>query len=152
MKTKIFYISIIAIITLLLVSCGKEGCKDPAALNYHPDAKKDDGSCEYLEPSLTISKPSQHNFDQGETVSIKATAVSDQTMHGWTLDLVNTSAEPADTVFHKHEHVHSTQFDISEEWTNNVTIHSDMQLTIRVAMDHDGNEMVKIVNFHCHPE
>lgn len=27
--------------------CKKEGCTDPAALNYDPDAKKDDGSCQY---------------------------------------------------------------------------------------------------------
>ena len=30
----------------MLASCGKEGCTDPTALNYNPDATKDDGSCE----------------------------------------------------------------------------------------------------------
>ena len=30
----------------MLASCGKEGCTDPTAPNYNPDATKDDGSCE----------------------------------------------------------------------------------------------------------
>ena len=28
-----------------LVSCKQEGCMDPFALNYSPDAEKDDGTC-----------------------------------------------------------------------------------------------------------
>lgn len=30
----------------VLASCGKDGCTDPTAPNYNPDATKDDGSCE----------------------------------------------------------------------------------------------------------
>tara|TARA_B100001939_G_scaffold180226_1_gene155403 strand:- start:5352 stop:6671 length:1320 start_codon:yes stop_codon:yes gene_type:complete len=30
----------------ILASCGKEGCTDPSAPNYDPDATKDDGSCQ----------------------------------------------------------------------------------------------------------
>jgi len=32
---------------LLLVSCKKEGCTDPTAINYNIHAEKNDGSCEY---------------------------------------------------------------------------------------------------------
>ena len=30
----------------ILASCGKDGCTDPTAPNYDPDATKDDGTCE----------------------------------------------------------------------------------------------------------
>ncbi len=39
-----------ASVGLFSTSCNKkEGCTDPAALNYNPDAEKDNGSCEYPE-------------------------------------------------------------------------------------------------------
>ena len=47
MKTNIKII-LFSICTILLIftSCTKElGCMDPYALNYNPEAKKDDGSC-----------------------------------------------------------------------------------------------------------
>ncbi|MBT6699263.1 MAG: cytochrome-c peroxidase, partial [Flavobacteriales bacterium] len=34
--------------TILLFSCKKEGCIDPIALNYNPDAHINNGSCEYI--------------------------------------------------------------------------------------------------------
>lgn len=34
--------------SLTLASCKKEGCTDQTAINYNDEAKKDDGSCEYL--------------------------------------------------------------------------------------------------------
>jgi hypothetical protein len=49
MKRKITTLSMIALALVLgLSSCKKEkGCTDSTAKNYNPDAKKDDGSCEY---------------------------------------------------------------------------------------------------------
>ena len=32
---------------LLMTSCNREGCTDPAATNYSEDANTDDGTCEY---------------------------------------------------------------------------------------------------------
>ncbi|MFT6923920.1 MAG: hypothetical protein ACJA1C_002940 [Crocinitomicaceae bacterium] len=50
---------VIAIISLAFVSCKKEGCTDPTAINYSEEAKKDDGSCTFEavpapEPALTL--------------------------------------------------------------------------------------------------
>ena len=42
-------------IALAFTSCKKEGCTDPSATNYDPDAKKDDGSCEYAVTDTTGS-------------------------------------------------------------------------------------------------
>ena len=33
--------------TTTMTSCKKEGCTDPDSTTYNPDAKKDDGTCQY---------------------------------------------------------------------------------------------------------
>src|SRR6056297_2168770 len=133
MKYRIQNIVLLLVTALIAVACSKEGCKDPSALNYDPDAKKDDGSCEYAEPELTISSPDEGNtFMLGQAVQIEATATSPEPMHGWSLYLVNTSPAEPDTVMQMNEHEHGTTFNISEEWTNDVSMHSDMELTIKI--------------------
>jgi len=45
---------LLLIFSTLLFACKKEeGCTDPSAKNYNPEAEKDDGSCEYPEPFIT---------------------------------------------------------------------------------------------------
>ncbi len=40
---------------LTLAACKKEGCTDPNALNYNPEAEKDDGTCEVaVEGTVTV--------------------------------------------------------------------------------------------------
>ena len=40
-------LAVFTIVSIFLISCGKEGCKDPLATNYDSNAKKDDNSCQY---------------------------------------------------------------------------------------------------------
>ena len=37
------------LISIVLFSCGKDGCTDPTATNYNPDAKNNDNSCVILD-------------------------------------------------------------------------------------------------------
>ncbi len=43
-------------IGLMFVGCKKKGCTDPAATNYDPQAKKDDGSCLFADTSNNSSQ------------------------------------------------------------------------------------------------
>jgi len=44
-RTNLFFLLVLSIL-FTFISCEKEpGCMDPAAFNYNPEAKKDDGSC-----------------------------------------------------------------------------------------------------------
>jgi len=37
------------LVSIVLFSCGKDGCTDPSATNYNPDAKNNDNSCVILD-------------------------------------------------------------------------------------------------------
>lgn len=39
---------------LFTTGCKKEGCTDPLSTNYDPDAKEDDGSCEYTTAAVSL--------------------------------------------------------------------------------------------------
>lgn len=61
---------------VLLSSCKKEGCTNPDATNYNPDAKKDDGTCIVKENTDDhYSVPESYNFENvdysGQTTRIK---------------------------------------------------------------------------------
>jgi hypothetical protein len=54
-KTQLFFWSILAVTTLFISACGKEGCTDPDALNYDPDAKSSSGDCKYPDNKQSFS-------------------------------------------------------------------------------------------------
>lgn len=46
-----------SLVLLMITGCKqKEGCTDPTATNYDPEAKKDDGSCTYAPPNYDLTK------------------------------------------------------------------------------------------------
>lgn len=57
---KILFISLV--FSLLTVSCNKKGCTDSLALNYDEKAKKDDGSCEFLNQNTKPLFLQTHHF------------------------------------------------------------------------------------------
>ncbi len=60
MKRKLFLFSLITfVLALAIAGCQREGCTDPKATNYDPDAKKDNGTCVYAEPEPTPVVPTK---------------------------------------------------------------------------------------------
>ena len=60
MNTKFATLLFLSLIVLFSSSCRKEeGCMNPLAINYNPDAEKDDGSCLIL----GCTNPTMFNYD-----------------------------------------------------------------------------------------
>ncbi len=66
--SKLFMLTLITPLFLISSCSKKEGCTDPAAINYDQDAEEDDGSCEYEE-----NNNGNDNGDSGEPVVLSGT-------------------------------------------------------------------------------
>ncbi len=62
MKNQIIYL-LLVLLGFGLSSCDKDGCIDPTALNYDPNAENDDGSCVYLAQNLHFNFVSKMGSD-----------------------------------------------------------------------------------------
>lgn len=60
---------VLFVICSFLSSCSKKGCTDSLALNYNSEAKKDDGSCDYSAPSISLIGPDTISLCLGEQFS-----------------------------------------------------------------------------------
>ncbi len=132
-------ISIIAIVTLLTFSI---------------NACKDDEETVTPEPTAVtfdISDPVAGTmYGKGDTVFINGMISYDVEMHGYEINIINTSNNDT-VVFNKHAHSDSKMFHIHEHWVNNVSGHSNMTLSIEALTDHSGASQTKEISFHCHP-
>lgn len=79
----------------LLTSCKKkEGCTDPTATNYDPDAKKDDGSCQFDDPD-DYDVPTTYEFEDASGNS--TVSFSGQTQRLEMLSEITTYLKTANT-------------------------------------------------------
>lgn len=140
----------ILVLGLGLISCNKEGCMDPGALNYNDKANKDDGACVYQEATLTILNPEEGQLShKDDVVNIKAIATNNEVLHGWSLYLYNKTT--LDTLFQENDHAHNVELSIEVPWANTLEGEADIELGVRVTVDHDGAELFKKVTFKSLP-
>lgn len=100
---------------------------------------------------IVVSTPAEGSmFEQGETIHITGTITTEGELHGYEIYIRNISDNSVAFSFEEHAHGKSLTFD--EQWVNNVTDHSDMELEVIAILSHEGDISVsKKVNFHCHP-
>lgn len=69
---KNLYIGLIALALITTTGCKKKGCTDPTATNYSEEAKKDDGSCVFAEPTPSYTIPTTYGFtdDSGNSTVV----------------------------------------------------------------------------------
>ncbi len=87
MKRLFILLSFFAIGSVIFSGCSKEGCTDPTAENYDPDAKKDDGSCIYAENQAPTISDFTITGDPtpGGTLDIHFIAADNEGLSGYTL-------------------------------------------------------------------
>ena len=76
MKKTIILLSLVIASAFILAGCQKQGCTDPLATNYNPDAKGDNGTCKYgpggtgevIDITKNIDAPT--TFKTGQTIKV----------------------------------------------------------------------------------
>jgi major membrane immunogen (membrane-anchored lipoprotein) len=108
--------------------------------------KKDNSGFDSSKLNIKISKPTEAQvFKKGDTVFISATADYISELHGYALNISDTTSKT--TYFDLDEHVHESTFAIDTFWVDTLSSGANLQLTFDVEADHDGNGSSKIIHF-----
>jgi hypothetical protein len=87
---------LVLLVFLSFISCKKEGCTDPLALNYDEKAKEDNGSCEYKDVivfSFASLELADDTIAPGTSTNVTATVTGNGLTYSWTSsggDLIGT--------------------------------------------------------------
>jgi len=108
--------------------------------------KKDHSGFDSSKLNIKISKPTEAQvFKKGDTVFISATADYISELHGYALNIIDTTSKT--TYFDIDEHVHGSSFVVDTFWVNTLGSNANLQVTLDVEADHDGNGSSKIIHF-----
>ena len=101
--------------------------------------------------TITITSPAEGSqVNANQTVAITGSISAQNTLHGYTL----TIRKKADStvLFTENVHDHAATITINKTWNvGAVAAHTDLELEVVTALDHDGNTASKKVNFHAMP-
>lgn len=88
--------------------------------------------------SITFMDPSvNRTFRAGDSVNIKALAISSATIHGY--DLIIKKQTDTTTCFFLHVHEHNDTININKTWVNTMGGSHKMDVFIKLYLDHDGH-------------
>lgn len=100
-------------------------------------------------PVITIHSPqSGDTYHHQDEVHITGKIEWTQTLHGY--ELIIRKVSDGTVVFSKDDHVHDKVITFDERWTNDLDDHTDLELEVITALDHDGATFSEKVSFHCH--
>lgn len=105
---------------------------------------------ETFEGSITIDAPSVNAQLQADsTITIQGSATGNMELHGYVLEVTNTTTGAV--IYTVEEHVHAESVTISKTFTHGLTVQTPLNLNVKVEYDHDGNYIEKNVQFNWKP-
>ena len=118
------------LITLLFIStlfsCEKEVINDT------------DDSQDHVVITINLTTPAENSsFEPSDVVSIAGSINSNQTIHGYSVELINASNNDS-VLFANNVHSHDATLNFNYSWTNNLTLNSNVLVRITALGDHEG--------------
>lgn len=117
---------------------------------------------EHLEPSnledipqvifqyIDIQSPvADSAYVANDTVWMEGLIVYELGLHGYQINLYNTTRDTV--VYFDESHIHADTIPFSHFWVNDVDTISMMDLSISAVLDHDGKTETEHVHFQCLP-
>lgn len=121
-----------------------------AALTALHSCKKSEDAGTAPSAVINISSPSlNQEYHNGDTVKIAATINGTTTLHGCDITIVNMTT--GDSVFQAAQHAHAAVLHVDATWEASVSSAADLRLIVSCAVNHDGLEVVRSVDFKAHP-
>lgn len=88
--------------------------------------------------TISFSSPASSTMYQfGDSVSIQATAISAETIHGY--DLIIRKSNDTTKLFLQHVHDHNDTLAVNKKWKNTITGPANMEAQIILYLDHNGH-------------
>jgi hypothetical protein len=84
-------------------------------------------------------------YSNGDSVTIKGTAISTATVHGY--DIIIRKVNDTTTLFFKHVHDHNDTLAINQKWKNNLAIAATMEAQVVLYLDHEAHTGTKKAYF-----
>ena len=105
---------------------------------------------ETFEGSITIDAPSVNAQLQADsTITIQGSATGNMELHGYVLEVKNTTTGAV--IYSVDEHAHGESITINKTFTHGLTADTPLNLNVKVEYDHDGNYIEKNVQFNWKP-
>lgn len=98
-------------------------------------------ACKKHTPTITIESPTNRSYPSGQVIPVTIKFSSEGEIEDIEVYIENTSNNN-EKVFEVKRHLHRKSFDMTGEFTPNVSTTSTMKLTAKVK-DHDNKEVAK---------
>lgn len=133
---RILSISLIAGLGYLYSSCSRNDSADA------------DESVPLPVATIQISSPAQDAvYNNGDSVAIKAKAISTASIHGYDLAIRDTR-DTTKSLYFIHIHDHNDTVNINEKWKSVVgTLPANLLAEVSIYLDHDGHTQKAQVKF-----
>jgi hypothetical protein len=112
--------------------------------------KKESRGFDNNQLNISIVKPIESQiFQKGDTIFIAASAEYLSQLHGYSLNIVDTTSKKS--YFNLDDHLHDSKFNIETFWVNTLNENAILRLQLTVEADHDGHQKTKEVIFKVTP-